>query len=92
MSVRVVEGLGEAARKTAQSMAAGSVVVVEEQRSRSTRTFAGVSSAVGIAEGDIEVAVGGVLLASRQETCCGALPRLHLPAASSRSCAYSADV
>jgi hypothetical protein len=75
-------------------MAAGSVVVVEEQEqlSRSTRTFAGVSSAVGIAEGDIEAAVGGVLLASRQGTCCDALPRLHLPAASSRSCVCSAYV
>ena len=93
MSVHAVEAVGELVHEAEVDTNIGVVVAVEEQQAdHSMGTFAArlwAADSAGVAY----IAAGkSSLSASRQGTCCVALPRLHPPVSSSRSCACSADV
>jgi hypothetical protein len=81
---RAGAGLDEAAREAEPEMGSAAVLGVAESHSKHTSAALrqGAAGTV-VAGGDLETFL-------HPGTCCGAAPRAHLPASSSRPCAYSA--
>jgi hypothetical protein len=90
MSGHVVVGPDEAAHKAEADTSSGVVVVVVEVERRSRHTSVELPQ-VAVADTEDVAVVGSDTRALHLERCCDAVPRVLLPASSSRPFSCSAD-